>query len=117
MSVVIRMQMPEGCEECPFFSKMPRYGQSEPIYQPCKLGAREIPSTELLQKRALDCPIIAELPEEHGRLIDIEYVKDKKFRPDQMNQYNRWWNGALDSIIDNAPTALEAEVTEDDSGE
>ena len=50
------------------------------------------------------CPLI-ELPP-HGRLIDIKSVEDGKFVT-VGNDYQRWWNGALESVIDNAPTVIE----------
>ena len=57
-------------------------------------------------QRHPSCPLI-ELPP-HGRLIDIKSVEDGKFVT-VSNDYQRWWNGALESIIDNAPTVIEAE--------
>lgn len=60
--------------------------------------------------RADDCPLI-ELPP-HGRLIDIKSVEDGKFVT-VSNDYQRWWNGALESVIDNAPTVIETEGSEE----
>ena len=54
--------------------------------------------------RDKECPLI-ELPP-HGRLIDIKSVEDGKFVT-VGNDYQRWWNGALESVIDNAPTVIE----------
>ena len=54
------------------------------------------------------CPLI-ELPP-HGRLIDIKSVEDGKFVT-VGNDYQRWWNGALESVIDNAPTVIEGSET------
>ena len=53
------------------------------------------------------CPLV-EIPTPHGRLIDIKSVEDGKFVT-VGNDYQRWWNGALESVIDNAPTVIEAE--------
>lgn len=50
-----------------------------------------------------------EVPTPHGRLIDINDVKNTKFAAEKINQYERWWNDALDSVIENAPTVIEAE--------
>ena len=50
---------------------------------------------------------LIELPP-HGRLIDIKSVEDGKFTT-VGNDYQRWWNDALDSVVDNAPTVIEAE--------
>ena len=52
------------------------------------------------------CPLV-EIPTPHGRLIDIKSVEYGKFTT-VGNDYQRWWNGALESVIDNAPTVIEA---------
>ena len=57
------------------------------------------------------CPLV-EIPTPHGRLIDIKSVEDRKFTTVD-NEYERWWNGALDSVVDNAPTVIEAEGEND----
>lgn len=88
MSVLIRgMEMPKNCTGCPICCGLP--------YQ-----HRDV------KGRRPDCPLI-ELPP-HGRLIDIKSVEDGKFVT-VGNDYQRWWNGALESVIDNAPTVIEAE--------
>lgn len=53
------------------------------------------------------CPLV-DIPTPHGRLIDIKSVEDGKFAT-VCNDYQRWWNGALESVIDNAQTVIEAE--------
>ena len=54
---------------------------------------------------------VEKLPQ-HGRLIDIKSVEYGKFTT-VGNEYQRWWNGALESVIDNAPTVIEAEGSEE----
>ena len=61
-------------------------------------------SVNIWKERHPDCPLI-ELPP-HGRLIDIKSVEEGKFVT-VGNDYQRWWNGALESVIDNAPTVIE----------
>ena len=56
------------------------------------------------------CPLV-EIPTPHGRLIDIKSVEYGKFTT-VGNEYQRWWNGALESVIDNAPTVIEVEGSE-----
>ena len=51
------------------------------------------------------------VPTPHGRLIDIKSVEEGKFVT-VINDYQRWWNGALESVIDNAPTVIKAEGSE-----
>ena len=55
------------------------------------------------------CPLV-EIPTPHGRLVDIKSVEDRKFTTVD-NEYERWWNGALDSVVDNAPTVIEGSKT------
>ena len=62
-------------------------------------------------QRHPSCPL-TEIKEPHGRLIDIKSVEDGKFVT-VSNDYQRWWNGALESVIDNAPTVIEAEGSEE----
>ena len=84
------MEMPNVCAYCIIDS-------SE-----CNLHS----SVNIWRERHPDCQLI-ELPP-HGRLIDIKSVEDGKFVT-VGNDYQRWWNGALESVIDNAPTVIEAE--------
>ena len=49
-----------------------------------------------------------QIPTPHGRLIDIKSVEEGKFVK-VSNGFQRWWNDALESVIDNASTVIEAE--------
>lgn len=92
MSILIRgMEMPNVCAYC-FLDA----GE-------CDLHAE----VNIWRERHPDCPLV-EIPTPHGRLIDIRSVEDGKFVT-VGNDYQRWWNGALESVIDNAPTVIEAE--------
>ena len=64
-----------------------------------------------MEQRPKACPLV-EIPTPHGRLIDIKSVEYGKFTT-VGNDYQRWWNGALESVIDNAPTVIEAEGSEE----
>ena len=66
MSVVVRMEMPENCIECPF-SIIDNIG----VW--CNAITNNVYG---YGKRDEDCPIICSLPEGHGRLIDASYVID-----------------------------------------
>ena len=95
MSYIVPRNKPDRCTSCPYMVK--------DLYD-CKLqnGKRYT----CIDKQYANCPLI-ELPP-HGRLIDIKSVEDGKFVT-VGNDYQRWWNGALESVIDNAPTVIEAE--------
>ena len=90
MSILIKKEMPQNCTGCPICCGLPYQYRDEKGRRP-------------------DCPLI-ELPP-HGRLIDIKSVEYGKFTA-VGNEYQRWWNGALESVIDNAPTVIEAEGSE-----
>ena len=95
MSILIKgMEMPRYCYECK-------------VWFEC---FEEKPHFNLIKSI---CPLV-EVKEPHGRLIDIKSVEDGKFVT-VGNDYQRWWNGALDSVIDNAPTVIEAEGSETDA--
>ena len=103
MSVIVKgMEMPQNCGECPFIFS------SWGIEYYCHL-ARASTSAEYVEREKMtNCPLV-ELPP-HGRLIDIRSVEDGKFVT-VGNDYQRWWNGALESVIDNAPTVIEGSET------
>ena len=102
MSVIVKgMEMPKSCSKCRWFDMGGGYG-----YQ-CTLLHKSFDMwNKISVARDKECPLI-ELPP-HGRLIDIKSVEDGKFVT-VGNDYQRWWNGALESVIDNAPTVIEAE--------
>ena len=54
---------------------------------------------------------VVEIPP-HGRLIDIKSVEDGKF-VNADNEYQKWWNDALESVVNYAPTIIEAEGREE----
>ena len=93
MSILIKgINPPKSCYTCSWYNKV----QCPVNDGKCYYRITRHPS----------CPLI-ELPP-HGRLIDIKSVEEGKFVT-VINDYQRWWNGALESVIDNAPTVIEAE--------
>ena len=101
MSVIVKsMEMPKNCKSCPL-----RYSSTG--YAWCDITGASLALE--IDMRDYTCPLV-ELPP-HGRLIDIKSVEYGKFTT-VGNEYQRWWNGALESVIDNAPTAIEAEGSE-----
>jgi len=97
MSVLIKgMEMPALCQECDLYIEGACYAK----------GYRDYQSIMNMSKPD-DCPL-TEIPTPHGRLIDIKSVEEGKFVK-VSNGFQRWWNGALESVIDNAPTVIEAE--------
>ena len=68
---VIRMEIPESCDVCPCLDD---YGD----YPRCRISGEQrgynFPTRE---KRMPNCPIICQLPEGHGRLVDAEKLKEQ----------------------------------------
>ena len=113
MSILIHdMEMPTSCDKCRFCVN--GFTDDAPMYE-CAVQSYENVSVLVesggkpFDFRPDWCPLI-ELPP-HGRLIDIKSVEYGKFTT-VGNEYQRWWNGALESVIDNAPTVIEAERSE-----
>lgn len=106
MSIIVRnMDMPERCGRCHFvrWSNLHQTAWCTLAQEACF----EDFSKDYKNRRADFCPLV-EIPTPHGRLIDIKSVEYGKFTT-VGNEYQRWWNGALESVIDNAPTVIEAE--------
>ena len=63
---VVRMEMPSDCERCPMCGTASGGNGMYELW--CMCG--DIPANS--QKRPEDCPIICQLPEGHGRLVDAD---------------------------------------------
>ena len=100
MSYIVPRDKPQECSKCHYINQ----------YNDCRLiwGSERIRTVE---EQYQHCPLIEVPP--HGRLIDIKSVEDNKFAIAE-NDLQRWWNGAIDSIIDNAPTVIEADGERDE---
>ena len=104
------MEIPKSCGDCPFCAN--GFTEDAPVYE-CAVDSDEMSSVLVDEHghpfdfRPDWCPLV-EIPIPHGRLIDIKSVEYEKFTA-VGNEYQRWWNGALESVIDNAPTVIEAE--------
>ena len=68
---VVRMEMPSNCERCPMCGTE---GCGNGMYKLwCMCG--DIPASS--QRRPDDCPIICQLPEGHGRLVDADELESR----------------------------------------
>lgn len=71
MSVVVRMEMPSCCHDCPFEADQWDY----PI---CRVtGRSEGYRFDARNNRMVDCPIVCSLPEGHGDLIDRDSMVEE----------------------------------------
>ena len=94
--VVVRMEMPEDCFECPFG-----------IIDDTEDGVWCNALAQQSSGRREDCPIVCQLPEGHGRLVD----KDEMLK--KIENYHRYMTIGRESdprcIIEDSPTIVPAE--------
>lgn len=93
MSVVVRMEMPKGCWDCPCVNGEYGYCQADKDERQIE-DPNEMPSW---------CPIICSLPDGHGRLGDLDELAAGCDAP----YWCRWL-----SEIEDAPTIVLAERSE-----
>ena len=110
MSILIKgMKMPEHCGYCRFaYDGICHALQVTRYDKKTKDG------------KLIDCPLV-EIPTPHSRLIDINDVVSAKRPTDRepekneaMALYKAGWDAAIEAIIENAPTIIEAEGNNDE---
>lgn len=101
MSVVIKMDMPKSCGEC---------AKKCGLIDHCAAFISEYwGKHDVSCERATGCPILCELPEKHGRLIDAEKVENITWK-------DTGYNDGLNAVtvvrerIRELPTIIEAEA-------
>ena len=68
---IVRMKMPESCDLCPCLDD---YGD----YPRCRITNEQRGyNFNIIENRMPSCPIIAVLPEKHGRLVDADEMYNK----------------------------------------
>ena len=93
MSVLIKgMKKPYGCLACPLQK-----------WEMCGASGLNVTTEIALQKRRADCPLI-EVPTPHGRLIDADALKLKKYHSTKNME-----NAVAIAEIDWMPTVIGAE--------
>ena len=112
---VVRMKMPKSCDECPMEYDGFMCAAIHKRFYPKKDGRYLEPLIDPAEQRLPDCPIICQLPEGHGRLVDAELVKEILKPVDSISHYEPEWTwGELHEsncvAIDNAPTIVPAEA-------
>ena len=73
---VVRMKMPGCCDECPMECDGFMCGAIHKKFYPKKDGRYLEPLIDPSEERLSDCPIICQLPEGHGRLIDADAMAE-----------------------------------------
>lgn len=98
---VIRMEMPNGCHDC----KLRNMVGNCPIPMFDGQDEKKLWTLEECFQRPPWCPIICQLPEGHGRLVDADSIKlPKGFfeKVDNVPKFYEWLNSL--------PTTVPAEV-------
>ena len=105
MSVIVKMEMPEGCHDC----KLRNMLGNCPIAQFDEANDEKYWTLKECFERPPWCPIICELPEKHGRLVDARVAYDKI--AEQESGYYMDMDG-VDMGLDETPTLVPAEGSE-----
>ena len=104
MALIIKGDMPTCCDRCFYSSRCFVYSQT---VQKLLVSNHEQLFDVFGEVRLKDCPILGEIPDEHGRLVDAD-----KFRKEV-----EAWRGCHTAIftfvdflalLDNTPTVVEA---------
>lgn len=103
---IVRMEMPKSCWDCPCLDD---YGD----YPVCEISNEQRGyNFPIHEKRMPNCPIICQLPEGHGRLVDMRDIEQMEASTlDKQDEYFVGWNDAI-KICQTAPTIIPAERSE-----
>ena len=103
MSVVVRMEMPQHCGECNLYVDGWCYALTPDSPQEKEWYASH-------KERPPMCPIICQLPEGHGRLVDMIDIEQMEVSAsDKQDEYFVGWNDAI-KICQTATTIVPAEA-------
>jgi len=102
MSILINMEMPESCEQCPVCHE---YQTLWFVACGCKITMK---TREVYCDTRPDCCPLVDVPDKHGRLIDADALFEKAYKAYGMDADETETNFFLD-IINNAPTVIPAD--------
>ena len=97
MALIIKGEMPKGCSEC----RDLRFNIPN-----CPLHKHTQGNWYRIGKHP-DCPIIGEIPDEHGRLIDADKLKHELLEHGHPDT-REWHYAEVDQFIDECPTVVVA---------
>lgn len=97
MSVLIRMEMPSNCAECPLNHDAECAVKSRMVIDDCYV------------RRASWCPLAPVPP--HGRLIDADMM-EKECCHGCKNEFHKYEN-CIDCVLAHAPTVIPAELSKE----
>lgn len=91
--VVVRMEIPGSCDCCPCLDD---YGD----YPRCRIsGEQRGYNFDVRNNRMPNCPILAVLPEKHGRLVDIDEEILNVKRIAGWSGVTNCWRGPIANLI------------------
>lgn len=103
---VVRMEMPKHCGECEL-----KTWDIWPGSFKCVKTMHDIMSHIRNRTKPNDCPILCQLPEGHGRLVDADALKEKAVHYSE-TEYHFDHDAVEMDDIDDAPTIVPAERSE-----
>ena len=102
---IVRMEMPKSCDMCPCLDD---YGD----YPRCQISREQRGyNFPIHEKRMPNCPIICQLPEGHGRLVDAEKLKEQSVHFCE-TEYTFDFDAVFIEDINEASTIVPAERSE-----
>ena len=87
--------------------KMPKHLHECPMRTDCPLVMDGCFLLKDGEKRHEDCPIVGEIPDKNGRLIDADILEETLMKSAYPEQ-REWYFAEACQFIDEAPTVLEA---------
>lgn len=109
MKLIINMQMPNNCSECPLAQF--DYGRFCGWVVHCKNGMKSVEREIADNGRPDWCPIVSVLPDEHGDLIDRQDAI-KEFEPYaeyESNRRNADWVKRIKAVLNAMTPVIAAE--------
>lgn len=103
--ILLDVKMPSNCFECPMRGVDGLENFCQTNYK-SDLSLHNLPDW---------CPIVAEIPKGHGRLIDADALK-KVYETTEDAEYCQWTLYGVTSEIDDAETIIEADKVENEDG-
>ena len=104
---VVRMEMPSGCHDC----KLRNMVGNCPIPMFGGQDEQKVWTLKECFERPPWCPIICQLPEGHGRLVDVTKIDFVMFTNED-STFRCGWNNGVRSVMQHAETIVPADTVE-----
>lgn len=82
MALIIKADMPKDCTNCEF-----AYYDDDEYEMWCKCGEHRIHDYYISHTKPNHCPILGEIPDEHGRLVDLDAFLEARKNMAEWEEY------------------------------